>query len=110
MPTELPAINVKPDSSRPGEETIGKVDDRLMIVVEVFARAASSTQAPETAADPIVEQVHAKLFADPTFGGLAIDIAEAGTDWQFDEADRASVMVELKFTLWTRHSRASLTT
>jgi hypothetical protein len=48
------------------------------------------------------------LLADPTLGGLAVDLSEGATDWDFDQADQTSVMVNMRFVVWYRHARNSL--
>lgn len=106
---ESPSANIAPGHADPNEVAIGKVDERLDLTVSIFARATAGVAA-DTVADPFVLATHAALMAEPTLGGLAVDMDEAGTTWNFDESDRASLMVDMRFTLWTRHDRASLTT
>jgi len=102
---ESPSLIVMPDSEEPQELTNGLVEAKLQFSVHVFARAVS---APDTTADATAESVHAKLLAAPTLGGLAIDLSEAGTEWDFDQADQTSVIVRMRFVAWYRHARASL--
>lgn len=103
---ESPSLVVTPDSEEPTELTNGYVEARLLFSVEVYARAVS---APDSTADATVQSAHAKLMADPTLGGLAIDLAEAGTEWDFDQADQTAVMVRMRFSAWYRHQRNALT-
>jgi hypothetical protein len=102
---ESPSLLVMPESEDPSELTIGYVEKRLRISVGVYARAVSS---PDSAADATAQSVHAKLLADPTLGGLAVDLSEGATDWDFDQADQTSVMVNMRFVVWYRHARNSL--
>ena len=105
MPEEAPALNLLADNEDPNENTIGQVDAQLHIEVQVYHRGTE----PDRLADPVVEDVHAKVMADPRLGGLAIDIQENGTSWDFDEADRTALLVRMRFTVWYRHNRNSLT-
>lgn len=104
---EAPAINIMPDSEDPTENTIGKVDAKLNIEVQVYHR--SSTTPPDEQADSVVEEVFSRLMADSTLGGLAVDISETGTNWDFDESDRTALLVRMRFAIWYRHNRNSLT-
>lgn len=102
---EAPALNLLPDSEDPAENTIGQIDARLAVEVQVYHRGIE----PDRLADPIVEAVHAALMAEPTLGGLAIDMFENGTSWDFDETDRTALLVRMRFVVWHRHDRTSLT-
>lgn len=104
QPDEAPALNLVPDLDEPAENTIGMIDSTLSVEVHVFHRG----QEPDALADPIVQAVHAALMTEPTLGGLAIDIAEGSTGWEFDSSDRTSLLVRLKFTVMYRHPRSSL--
>lgn len=105
--SEAPALNVLPDNEDPAEYTTGKVDAKLAIEVQVYHRSSSTP--PDQLADPVVEDVHARMMADSTLGGLAIDISENGTSWDFDESDRTQLLVRMRFVIWHRHNRNSLT-
>lgn len=103
--TEAPALNLMPDSEDPAENTIGQIDARLAVEVQVYQRGVEA----DRLADPIVEAVHAALMGEPTLGGLAIDMSEAGTSWDFDETDRTALLVRMRFVVWHRHNRTALT-
>lgn len=103
--SEAPALNLLPDSEDPSENSLGFTDARLQVEVQVYHRGVE----PDRLADPIVEAVHAAIMGQPTLGGLAIDISEAGTSWDFDETDRTALLVRMRFTIWHRHNRTSLT-
>lgn len=105
MPEEAPALNIFADTEDPTENTIGKVDAKLRVEVQVYHRGNEA----DRLADPVVEDVHAKLMADPRLGGLSVDIAEDGTTWDFDEADKTALIVRMRYIVWYRHDRNSLT-
>jgi len=102
--SEAPALNLLPDYEDPSENSLGFTDARLQVEVQVYHRGTE----PDRLADPIVEAVHAAMLGDPTIGGLAIDTAEGGTSWDFDEADRTALLVRMRFTIWHRHNRGTL--
>lgn len=67
----------------------------------VIARADESTDATRAAdqvADPIVESIHALLFADTTLGGLAATLIAGPAKAIFADSDGTSVEVEMRFT------------
>jgi hypothetical protein len=103
--TEAPSIIVMPD----GEDilsdgVIGPIDKHLAVKISVYARGVQ----PDSAADPVVESAYTKIMADPSIGGLAIDVIENGTVWEFDQADHLAVMVGTRFLVWYRHNRDDL--
>lgn len=102
--TEAPAINLMPDNEDPSESNYGQVDARLAVEVQVYHRGAEA----DRLADPIVEAVHAAMMTDTTLAGLSIDITEAGTSWDFDESDRTSLLVRMRYVIWHRHARTTL--
>lgn len=102
--TESPALNLLPDNEDPSETTLGQVDARLAVEVQVYQRGAE----PDRLADPIVQAVHAALLGEPTIGGLALDITENGTTWDFDATDSTALMVRMRFVVWHRHNRTTL--
>ena len=104
-PEEAPALNVRADSETPTENAIGKVDADLRVEVQVYQRGTE----PDRLADPIVEDVHARMMSDTTLGGLAFDITEEGTSWDIDEADRTALLVRMRYVIRYRHNRNSLT-
>ena len=101
---DVPALIVTADGEEPLQEVSGFMEKRLTVVVGVFVRG----DVPDTLADPVVESVHALLMADPTLGGLAIDMSEGGTTWDMDEADQTALIVNMRFVVWYRHARANL--
>jgi len=103
---ESPALVVSYAGEDVGEQSFanGQTEKRLQVVVGVYQRGAD----PDALSDTVCESVHAKMMAAPTLGGLAVDISEAGTTWDFDEADQTAVMVSMRYVVWYRHSRNTL--
>lgn len=104
--SDAPALNVLADNEQPSENTIGKVDADLHVEVQVYHRGTE----PDRLADPVVAAVHAAMMADTTLGGLAFDVTEDGTSWDFDEADGTALIVRMRYIVRYRHNRNSLTT
>jgi len=104
-PDEAPALNVLIDNEQPNEDTIGKVNADMHIEVQVYHRGSE----PDRLADPIVLDVHARMMADTTLGGIAFDVTEDGTSWDFNEADKTALVVRMRYIVRYRHNRNSLT-
>lgn len=84
---EAPAIIIEPGPDRAQTYSICKLDWSLDVLVVVHTRG----QVPDQLADPILLDAHAKLMADRTIGGLAIDIVPTLSDPQRDKADLTSL-------------------
>jgi hypothetical protein len=81
---ESPAVIVEPLKDRCEQNTsLPTLDWSLLVRVAVVIRA----NVPDQAADPVVESLHAKLMADLSLGGLAIDIQPFQVEFQAVEAD-----------------------
>ena len=82
---EAPALLIEPGIDTAREEPVStcKIDWRLNVTIAVYTRGAI----PEQLAGPIVEDVHSRLMADRTLGGLAMDIWPGQVDHQRDQAD-----------------------
>src|SRR4051812_43245656 len=88
----LPAIIVRPGpADTPNEDTNNKVNR----VLEVELLVLMEGDVPDSLADPTVVAAHAKVMADRTVGGLAIDVEELTTRFSFDRADKDSVEVSM---------------
>ena len=101
---ESPSVVVMPVQEQAVEDAIGQIDARLTVQVAVYQRG----NVPDSLADATVESAFAKVMADETLGGLAIDITEDGTSWDFDEADTDAVWIAMNFIVWHRHARKTL--
>ena len=102
---EAPSIIVQPEQEQPTEETIGQIDARLTVSVAVYHRG----EQPDALADSVIESAHQLIMQNTTLGGLAVDLTEGETSWEFDEADQPAVLVTMRFVVWYRHNRTSLT-
>lgn len=84
---EAPAIVIERGPDRAQTYSTCKLDWAMELVVAVHTRG----QIPDQLADPIAVDVHSRLMADRTLGGLAIDIVPTSDDPQRDKADLTSL-------------------
>ena len=102
---ESPALVVMPIQEAGNENAIGSIDAQLTVQVAVYQRGAT----PDSLADPTVESAFGKIMGSPTLGGLAVDISEAGTTWEFDDGNDEAAWIGMNFVIWYRHNRTTLT-
>jgi len=102
---ESPAIVVEPVTDIPDQNTsLPTLDWTLRIRVVVISRSLIADQA----ADSTIESLHAKLMADLTLGGLAIDVQPAQVSFEFVEADTPAAVISCEFDIRYRTSVSSL--
>ena len=102
---ESPAIVVEWTNDQPDiRGTTGHIDWTLRIRVVVISRG----KIPDNLADATVESLHSKLLADPTVGGLAIDIRPAATTFELIEADQPAGLIMCEFEVDYRTTYGSL--
>ena len=80
------------------------VDWILTVRVAVVVRGAI----PDQVADPVVESLHAKIMADLTLGGYAIDIQPIGVTFDIVEADQPAGVVMCDYRVQYRTSVTNL--
>ena len=86
---ETPAIIISPGIDEPVNArgtigaSLGKLDNTLAVLIEVYVRGAI----PDQIADPIGVQVYQRMMADRTMGGLAKDVQPDGWRPQYEQAD-----------------------
>lgn len=87
---ESPAIVVEPLSDTADQNTsLPTLDWSLTVRVAVIVRG----EIPDQIADPIVESLHAKIMADLTLGGYAIDVQPIAVTFETVEADQPAGVV-----------------
>jgi len=102
---ESPAIVIEPVSDTPEQNTsLPTLDWTLRIRVVVIERA----DVPDQAADDTIEDMHSKLMADLTLGGLAIDVQPAQTSFQLLEADEPAGVIFCEYEIRYRSEVADL--
>ena len=103
---ESPAIIIEPVSDTPEQNTsLPTLDWTLRIRVVVIERS----DVPDQAADDTIEDMHSKLMADLTLGGLAIDIQPAQTSFQLLEADQPAGVIFCEYEIRYRSQVDDLT-
>ena len=90
------------DNEQPSENTIGKVDADLHVEVQVY-----SWHRARPPGRPGGGCVHAAMMANTTLGGLAFDVTEDGTSWDFDEADGTALIVRMRYIVRYRHTETA---
>jgi hypothetical protein len=101
---EMPALVIEPVSDTPEQTTVATLDWTLQARVSVLVRGA----VPDQLADPIVEDVHAKIMADQSLNGYAIDVLPGGVSFEMVEADQPAGVIGLDFEIRYRTSLASI--
>jgi hypothetical protein len=103
---ESPALIIEPVSDTPEQNTsLPTLDWTLRIRVVVIERS----NIPDQAADDTIEDMHSKLMADLTLGGLAIDIQPAQTSFELLEADQPAGVIFCEYEIRYRSQVDDLT-
>lgn len=104
---ESPAIVVEPVQDQAQQNTsLPTLDWSLTVRVAVIVRG----NIPDQQADPIVEDMHAKLMADLTLGGVAIDIQPQSVNFEMVEADQPAGVISCDYLIRYRTSVTNLVT
>jgi hypothetical protein len=104
---ESPAIVVEPVSDTAEQNTsLPTLDWSLTVRIAVIVRGAI----PDQLADPIVEDLHSKLMADLTLGGVAMDIRPQAVNFELVEADQPAGVISCDYLIRYRTANANLAT
>lgn len=104
---ESPAIVVEPVQDQAQQNTsLPTLDWSLTVRVAVIVRGII----PDQVADPIVEDMHARLMADLTLGGIAIDIQPQAVSFELVEADQPAGVISCDYLIRYRTSVTNLAT
>jgi hypothetical protein len=103
---EVPAVIVEPVNDQPIDTNFyDKLDWSMRVRVTTLVRAA----VPDDESDTYTQQVHARLMADQTLNGYALDLTPDRTDFNLYEADVPLGIISQDFIVRYRTSRTSLT-
>jgi hypothetical protein len=80
------------------------VERTLVVALECRAQGSASTP-PDQALDPITVWATQRMFADETFGTLAIGADEGATKWYSREGDLPVAAATIRFSVVYRTSR-----
>jgi hypothetical protein len=104
---ESPAIVIEPISDTPSQNTsLPTLDWRMRVRVTVIVRG----DVPDQLADPIIESMHAKMVADLTLGGYAIDVQPDEVTFNMFDSDQPAGVIFNDYIVQYRTSVASLAT
>jgi hypothetical protein len=102
---ESPAIVIEPISDSAQQNTaLPTLDWSLVVRVAVIVRG----NIPDQLADPTVESLHAKMMADLTLGGYAIDVQPQSVNFELVEADQPAGVIACDFLIRYRTNVANL--
>jgi hypothetical protein len=99
--SEAPALIVSPGEDNPVNSprttgaSLGRLDNALVALIETYVRG----DVPDQLADPIVTDVHARMMADRTMGGLAHDVQPDGYLPEMEAADATSGRMTQRFLI-----------
>jgi hypothetical protein len=104
---ESPALVIEPISDTAEQLTsLPMLDWSLTVRIAVIVRG----NIPDQLADPTVESLHAKLMADLTLGGYAIDIQPQAVNFEMVEADQPAGVITCDYLIRYRTTVANLAT
>lgn len=104
---ESPAIVIEPISDTPTQNTsLPTLDWRMRVRVTVIVRG----DVPDQLADPIIENMHARMVADLTLGGYAIDVQPDEVTYNMLDADQPAGVIFNDYIVQYRTTVASLAT
>lgn len=102
---ELPAIVVEPVGDSAEQNTsLPTLDWTLTVRISVIVRG----DIPDQLADPIVQDMHAKVMADLTLGGYAYDVQPLSVSFDLVEADQPSGVISCDYAVRYRTRVADL--
>lgn len=104
---ESPAIVIEPVGDTAEQTTsLPMLDWSLTVRVSVIVRGT----VPDQLADPIVQDMHARLMADLTLGGVAMDIRPQSVNFELVEADQPAGVISCDYLIRYRTANANLAT
>jgi len=95
---QSPAVLVFPESDTIRERPNDRLERELIIRLTALARGDDAAQV----ADALLVAVHAALFSDANFGGLALGLKELDTEWDSEDADAIAVSIPARYQITYR--------
>jgi hypothetical protein len=99
--SEAPAIAISPGEDNPINAprtigaSLGRLDQVFSVLIQIYVRG----DVPDQLADPIGVDVHARMMADRTLGGLAHDVQPDGWRPEYEQADATAGWIGHKFSI-----------
>lgn len=105
---EAPCLLIEPGTDVAREEPVSicKIDWRLPVSITVHTRGPI----PEQLAAPIIADLHSKLMADRSLGGVAFDVWPGQVEHQREQADATAGWTTCTYIVRYRTSVSDLTT
>lgn len=103
---EAPAIVLEPGPDQAAAPSASNchLDWAFTLMVLVYARG----HVPDQVADPIVVDIHSRLMADRSLGGVAMDVWPIAVEPEFEKADRPSIWVVMSYRIRYRTGVTSI--
>jgi hypothetical protein len=95
---QSPALLLFPESDTIRERPNDRVERELVVRITALARGDDAAQV----ADALLVVVHTALFADVSFGGLALGLKELDTEWDLEDADATACAIQARYQITYR--------
>ncbi|MES2207299.1 MAG: hypothetical protein V4525_10980 [Pseudomonadota bacterium] len=102
---ECPAINIEPVSDIPQQVTVPRTSWNLSINIQLQLRDEEQS----SAADPFIAEIHSRLMADHSLGGLAVDINAGEVHFSRFDGDATVCLIDMNFVVEYQTSANDLT-
>ena len=101
---DIPVVAVYLGDETVQEQMIGAADHQLAITVRVISKGSDSF----ATGDALMVAAHGRIVADPTLGGLALDLRHTGTRRSRDVLEVPVAVQELDYAVDYRTTTTSL--
>ncbi len=95
---QSPALLLFPESDSIRDRPNDRVERELVIRLTALARGNNAAQL----ADALLVSVHAALFSDINFAGLALGLKELDCEWDSEDADDGVVAIPARYQITYR--------
>lgn len=102
--SEFPAIVVEPTADAAALNSLQSLVWTLGVRVTVLVRG----NVPDAVADPIVEDIHAKLMNDATLNSYLVDIMPASVGYDMTEGDQPIGVISLDYNVSYYTAKSSI--
>jgi hypothetical protein len=103
---QCPALLLFPESDVITERANDRVSRELTVRLTALARGDEG----EVFSDRLLVAAHQALFADVTFGGMALGLKELDTEWDLEDADATACAVPARYRITYRTLVSDLST
>ncbi len=103
---EVPRVTVEPINDTPSNDTIYRLDWRLLVRISVIVRG----NPPDQTADGIISSIHEKIMSDITLGGLCQNILPGQVNFELVDSDGGGGIFPIDYVVLYQTARESMTT